>query len=245
METGHTTHQPGAFWRDLALRLDPISPGRNEKKVLKDRILLHAGEVEAIACLKEALIAQGGVSGRKDEARFLRKLTANAPSDLRQLLTAIDAYEAFARAITDAFDGLRYCASSHGGAPIDLENFSSVKAAKSALAALGPSLARIRAHPTLLEWECDQKWLAQAVDRFDGVRTCGDLFDAVLNHHEHVQREKPPNGKRPWFERAPRDKVMVRSGYALQEPPEEEGGYVHEYRIPTFSGFLTDLGVLR
>ena len=147
-----------------------------------------------------------------------------------------------ARAITDAFDGLRYCASSNGGAPVDAGDFSSAKAAKSALAALGPSLARIRAHPTLLEWERDQKGLAQAVDRFDGVRTGRDLFDAVLNHHEHVQREKPPNGKRPWFERGPRGKVVVRSGYTLREPPDEEGGYVHEYRIPTFSGFLTDLG---
>ena len=37
----------------------------------------------------------------------------------------------------------------------------------------------------------------------------------------------------------------MRAGYALQEAPQEEGGYVHEYRIPTFSRFLTDLGVLR
>ena len=64
-----------------------------------------------IACLKEALVAQGGISEREDEAPFLRKLTAHAPPDLRQLLTAIDAYEAFARAITDAFVGLRCCAS--------------------------------------------------------------------------------------------------------------------------------------
>ena len=57
-----------------------------------------------IARLKQALIAQGGVGGREDEAPFLRKLTGNAPPDLQQLLMAIDAYEAFARAITDAFD---------------------------------------------------------------------------------------------------------------------------------------------
>jgi hypothetical protein len=149
--------------------------------------------------------------------------------------------EAFARAITDAFDGLRYCASSYGRAPVDAENFSSVKAAKSALAALGPSLARIRAHPTLLEWERDQKGLAQAVDRFDGVRTGVDLFTAVLNHHEHVQHEKPPNGKR----------------YGLKQP--RQGGGAFRLRVAehpkktaamcsihsTFSGFLADLGALR
>ena len=245
MDKGHTTHQSGEFWRELARRLDPATPGRHERKILLGRILSHAGRVEMIACLKEALVAQGGISEREDEAPFLRKLTAHAPPDLRQLLTAIDAYEGFARAITDAFSSLRCCASSHGGAPVDAEDFSSVKATKSALAALGPSLACIRAHPSLLEWERDQKGLGQAVDRFDGVRTGRDLFEAVLNHHEHVQREKPPNGKRSWFEHASRGRVVVRSGYVLSEPPKEEGGYVHEYRIPTFSGFLTDLGAYR
>jgi hypothetical protein len=244
MEKGHTTHQSPEFWRELAQHLDPATPRRNERKVLVDRILSRAGPVEMIARLKEALIARGGVSERDDEASFLRNLTGNAPADLKQLLTAIDAYEAFGRAITDAFDGLRHCASINGGAAVDAENFSSAKAARSALEALGPSLARIRSHPTLLEWERDQKGIVQAVERFDGVRTAGDLFDAVLTHHEHVQRDKPPNGKRPWFERGLRGRVLVRSGYALHEPPGEEGGYVHEYRIPTFSGFLADLGAL-
>lgn len=32
MEKGHTTHQTGEFWRDLARRLDPATPGRNEKR---------------------------------------------------------------------------------------------------------------------------------------------------------------------------------------------------------------------
>jgi len=38
VEKGHTTPQSGEFWRDLARRLDPLSPGRNEKKFLLDRI---------------------------------------------------------------------------------------------------------------------------------------------------------------------------------------------------------------
>lgn len=244
LDKGHTTYQPGDFWRDLARRFDPMTPGRREKKVLLDRILLRAGKAEMVAHVKDALIAQGGVAAREEEAPFLRKVTRKAPPDLMQLLAAIDAYEAFARVITDAFDGLRYCATGQGGAPVDAQNFSSLRTAKFALAALGPSLARIRSHPTLLEWERDQKGLAQAVDRFAGVRNTGDLFEAILDHHEHVQREKPPNGKRPWFERAPRGRVVVRSGYTLSEPPEEKGGYVHEYRIPTFSGFLADLGAL-
>jgi hypothetical protein len=245
MEKGHTTRQSGDFWRDLALRLDPLAPGRNERRFLLDRILSRAGQVDMVGCLKDALVAGGGVGERQEEARFLRKLSDDAPADLKQLLTAIDAYEAFGRAITDAFDGLRHRASINGGAPVDAEDFSSTKASKSALAELAPSLARIRSHPTLLEWECDQNGFAQAVERFEAVRHAADLFNTVLNHHEHVQGNKPPNGKRTWFERSLRGKVVVRPGYVLQEAPDEQGGYVHEYRIPTFSRFLGDLGALR
>ncbi|UGA43035.1 hypothetical protein HU230_0032900 [Bradyrhizobium quebecense] len=245
MDKGHTTYQSGEFWRELASRLDPTAPGRREKTILTERILSRAGDAEMIAHLKDALVGQGGVSGRDHEASFLRKLARKAPAELQQLLTAIDAYEMFGRVITDAFDGLRYCASSNGGAPVGAQIFSATKSAQSALALLAPSLARVRSHPTLLEWEHDEKGIAQAVDRFDEVRTTADLFDAILHHHDQVQSKKPPHGKRAWFERGPHGRVVLRAGYTLPEPPSGKGGYVHEYRIPTFSGFLSDLGVLQ
>lgn len=245
MEKGHSTYQSGDFWRELANRLDPTAPGRGEKAILAQRILSRAGQAEMIAHLKDALIAQGGVSGRDLEAPFLRKLSRRAPAELKNLLTAIDAYETFGRVLTDAFDSLRYYASSHGGAPVDAQSFAATKSAKSALAPLAPSLARVRSHPTLLEWERDRKGIAQAIDRFEDVRTTADLFEAILHHHEQVQRDKPPNGKRTWFERGTRGQVALRAGYTVHEPPSGKGGYVHEYRIPTFSGFLSDLGVIR
>lgn len=245
MEKGHTTYQSGGFWRELASRLNPVAPGRHETAILVERILARAGRAEMIGRLKDALVAQGGVGGRDHEAPFLRKLSRKAPPELHELLTAIDAYESFGRAVTDAFDSLRYCASSNGGAPVDAESFAATKPAKSALALLAPSLARVRSHPTLLAWERDQKGIAQAVERFEGVQTTADLFEAILHHHEQVQREKPPHGKRTWFERGTRGRVALRAGYTVDEPPSGKGGYVHEYRIPTFSRFLSDLGVLQ
>lgn len=245
MEKGHTTWQSPDFWREIAQRLDPLAPGRNERKFLLDRILLRAGQVDMVIRLKDALLAKGGVGERQEEAPFLRKLSDDAPADLKQLLTAIDAYEAFGRAITDAFDGLRHCASVNGGAPVGPQDFSATPAAKRALAALAPTLVRIREHPKLLEWEHDRNGLQQAVERFEAVHTSAELFDAVLRHHERVQENKPPNGKRTWFEPSLRGKIVVRPGYILPEAPDGEGEYVHEYRIPTFSRFLGDLGALR
>jgi hypothetical protein len=239
MDKGHTTHQSSEFWRELAERLDPLKPGNRERKVMLTRIASLSGPPEMIMFLKDAIIARGGVKGRKEEASFIRKLCRNAPAELNQLLTAIDAYEAFGRSITNAFDALRYSATANRGAPVGVTEFSSSETAKSALSSLGSSLARVQSHPTLLEW--DKNGLAQGVQRFESVRTLSDLFAATLDHHEQVQRDKPPNGKRPWFERTTHGKVLLRSGYTLSEPPDPEADYVHEYRIPTFSNFLGEL----
>jgi hypothetical protein len=245
MERGHTTHQPRDFWCNLAIQLDPRTPGHYEKKVLIEHILSGAGEVEMVAQLKDELIRQGGVSQRDEEAPFLRKLSRKSPATFEKLLTAIDAYETFGRAITDAFDALRYCASSQSGAPVDARTFSTSNTVGPSLALLKSSLARVRAHPTLLEWEREEKGIAQAVDRFAAVQTANDLFEALLHHHEQVQREKPPHGKRTWFERGPRGQIVLRAGYTLREPPAGKDGYVHEYRVPTFSRFLAYLDALR
>lgn len=245
MEKGHTTTQPRDFWREFARRLDPMTPGSRERSILIERILSRAGNVEMVAHLTDALIKQRGVGGRDQEAPFLRKLSRGAPPELRNLLTAIEAYEAFGRTITDAFDGMRYCASTNGGAPLDAESFAATKTAKSTLELLAPSLARVRSHPTLMEWDRDYKSIAQAIERFEGVRTITDLFEAILHHHEQIQRGKPPQGKRTWFERGTRGRVVLRAGHTVQEPFSGKGGFVHEYRIPTFSGFLNDLGVIR
>ena len=237
--------QLGEFWRELGQRFDPTRPGRNESKVLLNHILLRAGPVEMVAYLKQALVAQKGINNREAEAAFLRKLSGRAPGALKELLTAIDSYEAFGRVITCAFDALRHCSSRNGAAPIDASEFAATKSAKVALDALSPSLARVRAHPMLLEWEREQPGLDAALLRFEGVRNGADLFETIVEHHEHVQENKPPNGKRSWFERSPSGKVVVRSGYALDVSPDGPGSYVHEYRIPTFSGFLADLGAYR
>lgn len=242
MQNAQTPYQKGEFWHDLAKRFEPARPGANEARVLLSRILKRAGPENIVGFVSDAIVAQNGVRTRDAEAAFLRGLNSDAPADLNQLLAAIDAYEAFARAITNAFDALRYCASIDGGAPVDAKTFSAEKSAKDSFPALAPSLQRIRAHPTLLEWERDHPGFLQAVERFEGVQSCIDLFDAVLQHHKQVQDNKK---KRAWFDNARGARVVVRSGYSLHDAPNAHGDYVHEYRIPTFSRFLSDLGAFR
>ena len=114
LEKGHTTGQSSAFWNEIALRLDPSRLRHREAKALLTQILARSGPAEMVASLKDALVAQGGVDDRDAEAPFLRTLSRHTTAELKQLLTAIDCYEAFARAITEAFDSLRHSASING-----------------------------------------------------------------------------------------------------------------------------------
>jgi hypothetical protein len=76
---------------------------------------------------------------------------------------------------------------------------------------------------------------------FDGVRDAETLFHTLLARHEAVQREKPPAGKRSWFERTSDGGAVVRPPYRLLERPDQSTRYVHGYRMNNVAGFVDDL----
>ena len=86
-----------------------------------------------------------------------------------------------------------------------------------------------------------QQLFTQLAKSFDAVRDADGLFEAVLAHHEHVQKDKSPEGKRSWFERSPNGETFVRPPYRVVERPEGDHGWNRPYRIATVSSFLEDL----
>jgi hypothetical protein len=86
-----------------------------------------------------------------------------------------------------------------------------------------------------------QQLFAQLAKGFGPVRDAGGLFEAVLARHEEVQKAKPPEGKRSWFERSPDGATFVRVPYRLVDRPESEHGWNRPYRIHTVLSFLSDL----
>jgi hypothetical protein len=71
------------------------------------------------------------------------------------------------------------------------------------------------------------------------------IFETLLEHHRSAQARKPPDGKRPWLEQTARGRLVVRSSYRREEQPAPASPYVHEYRLPTLSRFLAELGAFR
>jgi hypothetical protein len=83
--------------------------------------------------------------------------------------------------------------------------------------------------------------LERVVRRFEDVRAPADLFHALWAHHSEVQRQKPPEGKRTWFEETADGGLIVRPPYRFGEavPPQEE--FVHPYRLFAVASFIDDL----
>jgi hypothetical protein len=70
-----------------------------------------------------------------------------------------------------------------------------------------------------------------------------DLFASLLERHAQVQRAKPPEGKREWFERGQDGSIFVRVPYRLDERPEFTTDWNRPYRIRAIRSFCADLKV--
>jgi hypothetical protein len=70
-------------------------------------------------------------------------------------------------------------------------------------------------------------------------RSPADLVELAFEHHERIQAQKPPNGKRPWFEPL-RHGWVVRSPYSKADQPKLGQWFVHPVRVAPLWRFLED-----
>lgn len=235
IERGHTTSRSKPFWERVARHLLPIHTRKRERTVLLDRLrTTHELSSEIVDDLRK----RPSLVNREDEAPYLRDLAQRVTPNLRQLLGAIDAYEALCRPITDAFTLVRFLSTQRG--QVGATEFAKTQQADTLVQRTREGCRCVSENSTLLDLEPDVR---DVLDAFDDTRTAGDLFAAVVERHERAQAEKPPDGKRPWLEPGAGDKVLVRPLYRVAELPEDLLPYVHDYRIRTVGRFLDDLGV--
>ncbi|MGH8502866.1 MAG: hypothetical protein ACREVE_10450 [Gammaproteobacteria bacterium] len=242
MHKGHTTPQSVEFWKELTDRLDPGCAGPAEKKMLLKLIGERAGKPEHIRCIIGALKAQKRPLTYPEEAGFLRALASRAPVDLVERLSAIDTYEAFCRPVTYAFEWIRHLSTTLHSAPVGVKEFAECQATKRVANRIRVAVRRATDHDPLMMWE--RAFKEDVLPRFRHVKDAKDVFHSVVEHHKAVQRDKPPEGKRTWIEEGRAGTYFVRPDYSVPNVPSDRADYVHEYRLPTFSRFLADLGAL-
>jgi hypothetical protein len=239
LSDAHTSYRPPAFWSTIAVHLDPAKPGKRERSLLLELIHERSGTPEHVQCISRAIAARKSPLSFVEEAHFLRALRKSAPTSLLPLLTAIDTYESLCRPLSDAFDWARHLATKNPAQGVDAASFVSDAPATKLQKRIAAAIEAVSADPLILEcWPERDVVLAL----WSEVRSPAALFEAVMRHHCDAQARKPPDGKRTWLERDGRGRWLVRAAYRREDAPEPLSDYVHEYRIPTLSRFLDELG---
>lgn len=228
-------------WALLAKHLAPGAAGSRERRHLLD--LVRAGGDETMSCEVFRLMSEDSVLKRafaEDEPGMWRTLAPRASRDLHSRFAAIEAYEALCRGLEEVFDWLRHLSSRAGARPVQRSDFAAhprVAAIAKAVPLLLENVDRaLEAAPLPLQREFGV--LAEA---FEGAGAADMLFDTLRRRHELVQGNKPPEGKRPWFEFAKDDAAFIRPGYRLEEPPREYAGWGRPYRLVAARSFCGDL----
>lgn len=229
------------FWPELAHVLHPGTMKQRERHALRAQLVapgkgVHRGHADE---LTKAVVKRGRTLHGSDETGFMRSLSKSASHELASCLRAIDAYEALCRPMMDAFTLVRALSTEMGGRPVGQMTFAKHRLVGKLVARLSDGVGRVDDDSYLGTWEPSALRLART---FSTVRSGPALFDTLMQHHEEMQRAKPPDGKRPWFERTQGNEVSIRMRYQESEVPSFNDVYVHEYRVPTLSRFLAELG---
>lgn len=234
-----------SHWETLAEHLRPDSAGPRECEVLAARLVrtdLKQNPHDGLATeMRRELVGyireHGGMIVADGEPAFLEAIRPRASEELGVRLDLVHAYEALCRPMESAFRYALHVSTRKGPGPVDMAELAGSEMGKALAARIGPAVERLGEMATEPDVESRVRPL---LERYDGVRDAGALFEVVLAHHEDNQKRKPPEGKRPWFERVQRGPV-VRQRYVHGEAPPMDG-HVYEYRTRRVYGFLQDLG---
>lgn len=244
LSTGHA-RSFGAL-DELARTLDPGTCTPAEAELLFERLAdprlgSPKDDPAAAAMRRELLFAvrdHGTAIDREGERGFLRKLVCS--QELRSRLDRVLAFEEACRIAEDALHLVLHLSTARRHGYVGPTEFAAAPQSAPLLARVQASLddleTRFAGHP--LEQD-----VARTFDRYREATTPARLFELVIAHHKEAQRAKPPEPKRTWFVERDRE-VAARMAFARVEPPKLTRAFVHEYRLPSVSSFLQDLGRL-
>lgn len=231
-------------WQFFADHMTPAKIGKSEAEVLREIMVDARGETrgELFELLGKHRAAKDAEN--TDEASIAQVLLGAASRQLAVRLKAIFAFERFAVAVETAFDLIRYLSSQNPTKALSARAYVSdrdvTRIAAQLPGLLEKSARAIEAAPPKVTQEFSL--LERA---FGSVKTVHNLYTAVLERHAQVQKEKPPEGKREWFEHAADGGVMVRTPFRLGERAALHDSWNRPYRLHALRSFCDDLGARR
>jgi hypothetical protein len=239
---GHVDRSP--TWQGWAFFGEHLFPNKippNERSVLTRKLMTskYASRSEVL----RFLVSKNGQAPFVEdlsEKAFHQALYPEATEETKGLLEAIESYEMFSRLLQDAFDDCLKAMTDKRG-PVSPTELSHLQGCFSAIQKI----------PLIFNQVADHLAAHGQLDRFLAnfnifSKNCepAEWIYHLLDHHIKVQRNKPPNGKNPWFERFDDGSVAIRAGYRRTEGGTHDESYVHMYRTKSLWTFAQDLGLL-
>lgn len=228
-------------WAELAGAFAP-SPCKKQERQWLCSLLLAEGE-RRLGALPMIWQLQAEFDDGAFREESLHERLEELEPGYRPLLEAIRAYEAFARSLRDAFDVLKAEAAqleTQGFVVPEISRDSdfmhSVKDLHKQCEAAYSTLGEVTVTGASL-----QSLFAERFGAFAEPMDGGACALTLCKHHEHVQKEKSADGKRPWFDRIGQDRIYIRHAYREPRRAVQPGRYVHDYRGWPIRRFYRDL----
>jgi hypothetical protein len=155
-------------------------------------------------------------------------------------LKVIAAYETFCASVEDAFDWLRYLSTQEGARVLPRRTFAQRSEVQKIASEFSRRLETAQEQLEQAPGQTPERF-AEVAAFFIGVNNPSLLYDAVVQRHAEVQKLKPPEGKREWFEHSADGSVLVRIPYRLIDSPEQAEWWRRPYRLRTLRSFCQDL----
>ncbi len=247
LEAGHVTRPRGwrLGWEFFANHLVPARMGRQEAKELWRLLQSESGDTrgEMFALIARRTMRESIAVSASDgigDAAPVAQLRTLASSELGRRLKTIAAYESFCSGVEDAFEWLLYLSTAQGASSLPRCVFARRPEIQTIARALRPRLLAAEQETQEAPGQIAEKF-SESATFFSAVRTEDDLYEAVLHRHAHVQKAKPPEGKRDWFERAADGGIFVRTPYRGVDPPSPDERWRRPYRLRAVRSFCVEL----
>lgn len=232
LRAGRCTTNPGSWlFGQLAKSLHPDHAEQRERHVL--RSLVTEEEHDTRAELAQLLSA---LDGDLTEAEMLTSVRPSCSPALSAIVDAVIAYEQFAARVDAVFRTLVAVSHSMGASPLTPAHVQQHEMIVRCAQEL----------PEHYQVAVERMAAIDAVGAVEGIlgefaipRAPAELVEFAFEHHERIQAQKPPNGKRPWFEPL-RQGWVVRAPYSKALPAQLGQWFVHPVRVAAVRRFLED-----
>ena len=227
---------------DAAHILKPHNMSLREQEIIGDALFSEGqlGRHELLSFLKSKEGQEAWV-GENELKVYKTFLKSSASEETKNMVKAISAFEAMAKLLHDAFH--QVLSHVEQGAQLKTEKLCSLPAVILAADKVGDRYQKVLETMSNAGMEAERQRVEGSFAEFGNLYGNVEAFlDAMIHHHQDVQKSKGRHGKQAWMRRSEDDRWYADVLGRSEQVDPETNAFVHQYRIRPLMSFLQTLG---